>query len=141
MSEKEDPQRVVKREFKRACPVDLSDAEIKKLGQKAGKLSKKMNLEEVALKERHKEERAGLKKQHAGLLSMLASLESGTEDREIKCVEIYDYRNDVVEVVRTDTEEVVEKRRMEPGEHQEDLPSGKKKAGKRDKADDDNLDN
>lgn len=89
-------------------------------------------------------ERIKILEQRAG--AVRRDVEEGTEERNVRCVEVRDYRRGIVLVKRTDTHEVIDERAMEETDRQLEIdvqagdevapaepPNGKR--GRRKKAD------
>lgn len=118
----------------RVLPVKLSDKEIQAAGEKLAEL-------ELDL-QRAKEEAAGIAAQFRERKKALAEniaktsrvVDEGQEDRPIVCEMVPDYRRNVMEVVRTDTDEVVEDRALTVDERQMEL-GGKPKGAEAQDAD------
>lgn len=123
-------QKVVKKTVTRTLPCKLSEKELAKLGPKLASNMDKIEAVEAAKKTADD----GFKKD-IGLLEEVSTklrgmLRSGTEEREVKCEEVTDYRAGEVRVTRLDTGETYEKRNMTKDEVQLPLDAAGKKAGK-----------
>jgi len=78
---------------------------------------------------------ADLKKLSKAEMDALAALakqvRDGTETRPVKCIEKKEYELDEVHTIRTDTKEVVERRKMTLEDRQQNLGETTAKGGKR----------
>jgi hypothetical protein len=106
------------RKFKRSLPVEMNAEDTSLKAMKAGKLSERIEKLEAEIKAKSAEEKEALKKKKAELRSVLGDLAKGTEEREVPCEEVMDYRANKVRVMRLDTNEEVESREMLPTERQ-----------------------
>jgi hypothetical protein len=105
----------------RNLAVHLSDAEILEYGRRLAQANSDVHNEE----ERQKQVKTELKSKLEGFelertrLSSIVS--SGRENRDIPCDMVFDYSRLIVEVIRLDTKEVAETRRMTEAEQQRKL--------------------
>lgn len=65
-----------------------------------------------------------LKTVEKALLDLHRELRTGEEVRPIECIEVFRFDQDMVEIVRNDTGEVVRKRAMDPRDRQSHLSLG-----------------
>lgn len=110
------------RKFKRPLAVELTDDEKVKKGHKAGALKKAIEKVKKEMKEATSEHKERLKEHQANLNGILDDLETGTEVRSVECWERNDFAKKKAEVVRLDTQEVVESRAMTAFELQTKVP-------------------
>lgn len=110
------------RKFKRPLAVELTDEEKVKKGHKAGMLKKAIAKVRAEMKLATTDHKERLKEHQANLDGILDDLETGTEVRSVECFERQDFAKKKVEVVRTDTSEVVESRAMTAFELQTKMP-------------------
>lgn len=110
----------------RNLAVSLSDAEVLEFGRRLAQANSDCHNEE----ERQKQVKTELKSKLEGfelernrLAGMVAS---GRENRDVPCDMVFDYSRLIVEVIRLDTKEVVETRRMTEAEQQRSLFGEKK---------------
>jgi len=111
------------KEFPKKLRVEMTDAELKKKGKEAGRLKTKLDevkVKQKAAKDQFKEE---LEDVRSRLDAVLADLDAGGDERNVKCVEEKDFKRNVVRTIRLDTNEVAETRPMSPEERQEMIAS------------------
>ena len=105
----------------RNLPVKLKDAELLEFGKRLAQSSADIHGEE----ERQQQVKAELKAKLGAIESertrLAGIVSSGRENRDVSCDMILDFSRLIVEVVRLDTREVVETRRMTDGEQQRSL--------------------
>lgn len=105
----------------RNLPVKLTDTELLEFGKRLAQSSTDIHNEE----ERQTQVKAELKAKLGAFeteRSRLAGIvASGRENRDVSCDMVFDYSRLIVEVIRTDTKEVVETRRMTEAEQQRKL--------------------
>ncbi len=128
MAEPVETKRVV-----RNLPVKLSDTELLEFGKRLAQTSSDIHAEE----ERQTQVKAELKAKLGFIenertrLSGIVS--SGRENRDVSCDMVFDYSRLIVEVIRLDTKEVAETRRMTEAEQQrklfDDRPKEAEQAG------------
>lgn len=113
------PQTIVKQ-----LPVKLTGEEkLLKSDQRTAVTQDVMELEEQ-LKANADNYKTQIKEKQNVLLALHRELRSGEEIRPIECVEVPRWEQDMVEVVRNDTGEVVERRAMDPRDKQSHLSLG-----------------
>ena len=126
----EKDQKATKITLTKTLPCKLSEKELARAGKDLAD-----NMDKIeAIEQQKKTADDGFKKD-IGLLEEVTTtlrgmLKSGTQDREVKCEQITDYRNGEVRVKRLDTGEVYEKRNMTKAEAQLPLDTAKSPAGK-----------
>lgn len=102
--------------FKRDLPVPISDAVKLAKSEKAAKLRDEEKRLRQKLKEHNAGKRTEIEEKASARDALLADIESGMEIGSVECFTRYDYKRKKVEVVRTDTDEVVETRVMSADE-------------------------
>ena len=83
-------------------------------------LQETRDLEESIARER-KQQSEMLKDRREEAQRLAEDVATGTEVREVSCVEVLRYRERLVDIVRIDNHEVVRTRAMQPEERQRDL--------------------
>jgi ferritin-like metal-binding protein YciE len=102
------------RKFKRPLPVEMTEEEKIKRGQKAGQLKKAIAKVKAEMKEATADHKERLKQHQSNLDAILDDLETGTEMRSVECFERQDFAKKKSEIVRADTSEVVRPRCRAP---------------------------
>ena len=110
------------KKFKRMLPCDLTDQEMKKKGKRAGEMQAEADTVRQEMNDAVAGHKKDLKEINGKLRVLLSELESGKEERNVECFERKDFKRKKAEVVRTDSNEVVETRTMEAWELQEKFP-------------------
>lgn len=108
--------------FKRMLPVDLTEDERLAKGDELSKTVAEYDKVEKEKKEAAATATAKLKRLRHDISDFAITLERGTEEREVDCIERLSPMFDAVEVVRTDTHNVVETRPLDARDRQDELP-------------------
>lgn len=109
------------RRYKKPLPVELEDAEVLTLSDAAGKLNKKIKKEELELAEASTTAKTSIKEKKQRLNTMLDQLTTRSKEVETSCVELPNFDENAVEVVREDTGIIVDIRPMRAEDRQKDL--------------------
>lgn len=115
----------------RNLPVRLKTPELLEFGQRLAQTSTDIHNEEERQTQVKAELKAKLGSFETERTRLAAIVASGRENRDVSCDMLFDYSRLIVEVVRLDTKEVVETRRMTEAEQQRNLfkePEGNKPA-------------
>ncbi len=114
----EEPEKVEPQIVIRECRVDLSDDEVK---ERTTRMMQAMDdrddaeREFASKKDAHK---SNLKSIDFRIQNLRHTVNTRVEWRDVECREVYDYENWTVKVVRSDNDEIVEKRPMTQKERQ-----------------------
>lgn len=110
------------RTIKRDLPVVLSQAELLAKGDSVATLHTKATSLRIKKKTMTDEISGEIKGVEGAISVLVGQIRTRSEMREIPCQERADYENDVVHVVRLDTEQIIEVRALLAGERQKPLP-------------------
>lgn len=105
----------------RNLPVRLKDSELLEFGKRLAQTSTDIHNEEERQSQVKAELKAKLGSFETERTRLAGIVASGRENRDVSCDMVFDYSRLIVEVVRLDTKEVVETRRMTEAEQQRNL--------------------
>lgn len=111
----------------KVLPVELTDKEVQERGEKLAELeqdAQECREEAAANAARYRERKKALAEQIA---KVSKCINDGKEDRQVTCDLVPDYRRNLMEIVRQDTNEAVDSRALTADERQMEL-GGKKAA-------------
>lgn len=120
-----------KKEFEivtRVLPVELNDKEIQERGEKLAEIEQQLQgtrEDAAADAARFRERKKSLNEQIAKLATQI---NDGKESRQVECELRPDYRRNLMEIVRTDLDEVVDSRALTAEERQLELGGKSKQA-------------
>lgn len=114
----------------RNLPVKLNDSELLEFGKRLAQTSGDIHAEEERQVNVKAELKAALGRIEGERTRLSGIVSTGRENRDVACNQVFDYSRLIVEVVRTDTNEVVETRRMTESEQQRNLFGGEDKPKK-----------
>lgn len=115
---------------KRMLPVPIND---KITLQKEHRITKALTEKKEEQEKMNAEilpRRKKIKELEGEIETLRSQVEKGTEDREIVCDVIKDYKRQLVVVRRRDNREIIEDRTMTPEDRQEDIEGRFKRGGK-----------
>ncbi len=107
--------------FKKPLPVKLTDAEIIARSAANGKLQEKVDKEEAELKEASAGAKTSIAEKKAKLRTGIKAQATGTEEREVACLHLPVWDQNLVEIVRTDDWTIVDTRPMAATERQREM--------------------
>ena len=108
--------------FKKAVPVDLAEADIKKKEKRIVKALTAVKETRADMKLATSEHRSAIRDLEKEIDTLREQIEEGAETKEVLCVNVMDYRNNVVKTLRKDTRQIVETREMTAEERQQTFP-------------------
>jgi hypothetical protein len=113
----------------RKLPVFLTDAELIQRGADLSSNMKKMKVMEDERVTENDKRKSDIKLVKEIVDKLVATIAERTEERDVQCDQIPYYASGMVEIVRCDTGEVIDKRPMTDSERQETLEFGSKEDG------------
>jgi hypothetical protein len=122
---------------KRMLPCEIDEKVTKKKEQRVVHALTEKKEEQEKMNAEILPRRKRIKELETEIESLRAQVENGTEDREVFCDIVKDYKRNYVVVKRKDTGEVVEERIMTADDRQEDLLKGGRKTKAHSGEDDD----
>lgn len=123
-------QKITKKTVTRKLPCALNDKELAKAGKDLASTMGKVNILEEEKKTVDSRIKGDIGLLEEAITKLRDMLNSGTEERDVKCEEVTDYRAGEVRVTRLDTGETFQKRNMSKDEVQLPLDAAGKKPGK-----------
>lgn len=110
------------RRYPEILPVKLTESEIADRGKKAAAARLRVAEIEAKKKEAADHWKAKLELAENERDEFLDVIATGSEDREVECIETFEFRAGLVTVVRADTGEKIRERAMTSSERQPSLP-------------------
>lgn len=117
--------------FKKAVPVDLKPGDVEKKQRRIVKALGEIKKTKGEAKLATAEHRKTINELSSEVEALREQLDAGTEMKDVSCVTVKDFRNNVVKTLRVDTRAVVETREMTADERQETFPELPRGAAKK----------
>jgi len=115
--------------YSKPLPVDIDDKEMRRLAKEAGELQAEIDDKEAKLKKLVAGKKAELAEREDRKRKILEGLANGTKEVEVKCGDLPNFEANEIEVVRLDTNEIVDVRTMTAIERQRSVDDAKKEGG------------
>lgn len=109
-------------EIYRKLPVQLSESEKALRGEEMAREVANHARLEVEKKEETKRLGELVKQSDERIAELATQVNTGIEQREVRCIELLDHGRNLVELQRTDTREVIDSRPMRADERQTRMP-------------------
>lgn len=123
--------------FKQVLPVRLTQSEKERIADQVAALDVKRDEQEAAKKAAADKAKAEIELTEQQIKELLANYRKGTEDREVECVETFNFANNTATISRGDNGQVLETRALTTAERQRSLfPEEPKATAKADAAPD-----
>lgn len=108
--------------FTRWLPVELTDEEMLGKAKEMSKLCEDRTFVEREKAIQTKDFAEKIKNISGEISKLVTIVSSGFESREVECTRVFDYKNKEVRALRTDTDEIIEKRPLRVDESQTEIP-------------------
>src|SRR5688500_3638313 len=112
----------IERGFSRSFMIKLSDSDIAVRAREVSHLMRTIESKEEARDRAKKQANNEIEEMRATMKRLADEVHDGEERRDIPCERHFVYRTGLVQVIRTDTRDVVEERAMNLAERQPELP-------------------